>query len=180
MKMRYSVVIVLIVLSHHAFCENIQIQSIEPMPGFEKVGGPAFGESVESYRGQGLVQYLSDSKIMINSKMYFIDKSCEKLISSEEIRRASIVKFELNKQARINNIEVVVQLTITGKIDRIDSNALVLDDQYFPLDLFITYHDITGNQIGHYDINKGDFVGLTVNKEENVKSLWYLNGHYMY
>jgi len=170
----------MVVFNHQVFCENIQIQSIDPMPGFEKVGGPAFGESIESYSGKGLVQYVSESKIIINSKMFFIDSSCINQISDNQVRQGSIVKYELNKQARIINIELVIQLTVTGKIDRIDRNAVVLNDQYYLLDLFMTYHDIAGKQIGHYDIKKGDFVGLTLDQDDNVKSLWYLNGHYMY
>jgi len=181
MKIRYLIILLLIIFcSHQGYCENIQIDTIAPMPGFEKVGGPAFGESVENYSGQGLVQYISDLKIIINSKMFFIEKSCENQISSGQIRRASIVKYELNKQARIHAIECVVQLAATGKIDRINSDELVVDDQYYLIDLFVTYHEISGDQISRFDFKKGAFVGLTFNEEEKVHSIWYLNGHYIY
>jgi hypothetical protein len=179
MKTIYLLVL-LFVFSHIGFCETIQIQTIDSMPGFEKVGGPAFGESVKSYSGQGLVQYVSDSKIIINSKMFLIDKDCKDKIVSGQIKKAYIVTYELNKQARIKDIVCVVQLAVTGKIDRIDGEAVVVNDHYYPLDLFITYHDIDGHNIGHYDIEKGDFVGLALKKEGNVSELWYLNGHYMY
>jgi hypothetical protein len=180
MKTKYFIMILLIICSHSGYCENIQIKTIDPMPGFEKVGGPAFGESVKSYSGQGLVQYVSDLKIIINSKMFFIDKSCEDQISSSQIRKASIVKYELNKQARIKNIERVVQLNATGKIDRINSDELVIDDQYYLFDLFVTYHEITGDKIDRFDFKKGDFVGVTLNEERKVRTLWHLNGHYLY
>jgi hypothetical protein len=179
MKTIYSLIL-LFVFSHIGLCENIRIQTIDPMQGFEKVGGPAFGESVESYSGQGLVQYVSNLKLMINSKMYFIDKSCVKQITSGQIEQGRIVKYELNKQAKIKYLEILVLLTVIGNIDRIDSDAVVVNDHYYPLDLFITYHDIDGHNIGYYDIKKGDFVGLALKKEGNVSELWYLNGHYMY
>jgi hypothetical protein len=179
MKILYSLII-LFAFCYYGYCESIQIQTIDPMPGFEKVGGPAFGEPVESYSGQGLVQYVSESKIMINSKMYFIDNSCVNQITSGQIVKASIVKYALNKHGKIINIEIVVQLTATGKIDRIDREAVVVNDIYHLLDLFINYHDINGHNIGHYDLNKRDFVGLVLNKDNNVRAIWYLNGHNLY
>jgi len=180
MKKFFSIILLLLTISQPAYCEDIHIQSIEPMPGFEKVGGPAFGEAVKSYSGQGLVQFVSDSKIMINSKMYFMDDTCAALITSGQIQKASIVTYKLNKQAMIIKLEIVAQLTVTGKIDRIDSNALVINDHYYPLSHFVSYDDISGDRISHYDLNKNDFVGLTFNQEQEIKSVWYLNGYYLY
>jgi len=177
---RCTMILLLFVFSHYGFCENIHIQTINPMPGFEKVGGPAFGEKVTSYSGQGLVQYVSESRIMINSKMYFMNKACENQTATGQIRKACIVKYTLNKQAVINNLVLIVQLKNTGKVDRIDDDAVVINDHFYKLGLFITYHDISGYNTSHYNIKKGDFVGVTFNKENHVKSLWYLNGHYLY
>ena len=180
MKKLLSIIILLLTISQSGYCKDIQIQSIEPMPGFEKVGGPAFGEAVKSYSGQGLVQFVSDTKIMINSKMYFMDDACVAQITSGQIQKASIVTFKLNKQAMIIKLDIVAQLTVTGKIDRIDSNALIINDHYYKLSHFVTYYDISGDKISHYDIDKNDFVGLTFNKEQEINSVWYLNGYYLY
>jgi len=180
MKIIMYTTICLLVMSINGLCDTIQIESIDPMPGFESVGGPAFGEPVESFSGKGLVQYISESKIMINSKMYFIDSSCLPLIVSNRISRACIVAYELNKQARIKQLDVIARLAVIGTINRINSNELVINDHFYKFGIYATYHNVFGNQISQYDINKGDFVGLIFNKDSDIRSLWHLNGFYMY
>lgn len=166
----------------NGFCQDIHIQPIDPMPGFESVGGPAFGEPVSEYSGKGLVQYVTSSKIIINSKMYFVEPGspCVQQITSGEIKQTSIVSFELNEQSQINFLKKIVQLNDTGIIDRITDSAVVYSDHFRELFLYATYHDISGNEINRYDFNKGTFIGLTLNKDNEITSLWKLDGHYMY
>jgi len=180
MKALRLTLIFLFVITFQAYSENININEIDPMPGFEKVTGPAFGEPVESYSGQGLVQYVSGSKIIINSKVFFIDESCKIETPGDQLQNSCIVKYELNKRARIISIKTVVQLILTGNIDRITSNEIVVDDQYFKFSLFATYHNTKGKHISRLAIEKGNFVGLALNKESKVESLWFLNGHIIY
>ena len=166
----------------NALCDNIQIESIEPMPDFTNVGGPVFGEPVSSYSGKGLVQYVSKSKIMINSKMYFVDQTspCIKMIETQNIQPASIVSYTLNKKACVNHLELIVQLDYTDRLDRMDNNAAVCNDTYRDFYIHISFHDISGDRISRYDFDNGDYVGMVVNKNREIESLWQLNGHYMY
>ncbi|MBF0450179.1 MAG: hypothetical protein HQK75_05715 [Candidatus Magnetomorum sp.] len=182
MKIFYITFLLLVSLGTNGFCENIHIQSIDPMPGFESVGGPAFGEPVSTYSGKGIVQYITATKIMINSKMYLVDPSsaCVHQITSGEIRQSSIVSYELNELAHVSKLTLVVQLTDTGIINRITDNEVIYSDHYRALFLYVICYDITGEEINRYDLQKGDFIGLTVNKENEIDSLWKLDGHYMY
>jgi len=182
MKLLNITIVLLTCLMTNGYCESIQIQSIDPMPGFESVGGPAFGESVSSYSGKGIVQYVSNGKIIINSKMYFIEPSsqCVQQIASGEIKQSSIVSFELNKLAQVNYLSLIVQLNDTGKIDRISDDGLTYNDHYRKLFLYVTYHDITGISVNRYDFQEGDFIGLTINENNEISSIWNLSSHYLY
>jgi len=180
MKIKYSIILIFSIYCMHGFCENIQIKPIDKLPEFKNVGGPAFGEPVKSYSGKGLVQYVSDSKMIINSKMYFLDSSCVPLITSDKIRTGSIVSYALNKQAHITNLTLVVKLAVIGRIDRIDTDAIICDDHYYKFSLYVTYHSFNAEKLGKYDFEKGCYVGLTFNKERKINSIWYLNGHYLY
>jgi len=163
-------------------CENISIQPISPLPDFENIGGPAFGEPVDNLDGKGLVQYVTPSKIIINSKMYNVDPKspCTKQITSGEIRIASIVSFKLNNQAYVNELQTIVKFNDIGSIYRISDDHVVYNDIYKSFSLYISYHDITGNDINRYDFDKGTFIGLKLNEDNEITSMWKLDGHYMY
>jgi len=163
-------------------CENITIQPIEPLPAFKEVGGPAFGEPVDTFEGKGLIQYVTPSKIIINSKMYLVDpnSACTEQIISGEIRIASIVSFKLNEQAYVNELKIIVIFNDIGIIYRMSDDHIVYNDIYKSFSLYMSYHDITGNDINKYDFNKGTFIGLTFNNDNEITSLWKLDGHYMY
>jgi hypothetical protein len=166
----------------NGLCETIHIKDIDPMPGFESIGGPAFGEEVSSYSGKGLVQFVSQDKIIINSKMYLIDSSsqCIQQISTGQIKRACIVSYELNDLAQVNLLNLIVQLDDTGKIDRITYDGLIYNDHYRKIFLYVSFHDITGKDINRHEFDIGDFIGLTINENNEIKSLWQLDGHYLY
>jgi len=179
---KYYIILFLLIFATNGLCDSVQIESIDPMPDFKNVGGPAFGEKVKSYSGKGLVQYVSSTKMMINSKMYFVDQTspCVEMIETHQIKRASIVSFTLNKKASVNQLKLIVQLDFTGILDRMDDIAVVCDDTYRELYIHASFHDISDRAITRYDFDIGDFIGMTVNQDRQIESLWYLNGYFLY
>jgi len=171
-----------LLLCPKAFCGNIFIEPIEPVPGFQNIGGPAFGESMPFDTGKGLVQLVTSTRIMINSNLYYIDQTsgCEQQIQIQNIQPASVVSFELNQRSQVKKLTLITQLDQTGMLDRIDDKSVVCDDQYRKLYTWTTYHDVSGNLISKSNFVKGNYIGMTLNKDGAANSLWQLNGYYVY
>jgi hypothetical protein len=182
-----GVVLIISGLSWHAWSQDIDIHPISPPPGFEPLGGPGIGENIGPKKGIGIIQKISSSEIIINSKLYRISPDIKKkkikdprLLKDYILMNGSIVSFQLNNLGEIVDCKKIGQIHKFCWINSIDDEGIVCNDQYRKLSSSYTFKDIEGKAIPKSAFNEGDRVGLLFDDNKQVLSIWKLNDFLLY
>jgi hypothetical protein len=174
-------------LSYNLIAQDIDIQPINPPPGFESVEGPVTGENLQSLTGKGIIQKVNSNHIIISSKLYYIAADIkEKKIESSSyfkenaLTRGSIVTFELNNRGELVDYQKIGQIHTFCKIDRISDKCVVCNDQYRKFSKSILFYDINAKKLSRSDLQKGNRVGLTLDSKRHVITIWKVNNFLLY
>lgn len=182
------IVILLITgLSWQAWSQDIDIHTISPPPGFEPLGGPGVGENVESKTGIGIIQKVTSSELIVNSKLFRISSDIQKKeikdlsrIKDYILMKGSVISYELNNTGEIIACQKIGQIHSFCQIDRINSTCIVCNDEYRKFASGLTFKNIEGKSIPGSYFNRGDSVGLSFDDNKQVVSIWKLNNFLLY
>jgi len=180
-------ILLIISLSWSVWSQDIDIQSISPPPGFEPLGGPGVGENMESKTGIGIIQKVTSSELIVNSKLFRISSDIQKKeikdpskIKDYILMKGTVISYELNNNGEIVACQKIGQIHSFCQIDRINSTCVVCNDEYRKLAAGITFKNTEGKSLPRSAFNRGDRVGLLFDDNKQVLSIWKLNNFLLY
>jgi hypothetical protein len=159
------------------FAQNITIDPVAPPPGMSPP--PQTGETDIHSSDKGIIQKVSETDLIINSKRYLISKHMKKKkmtkisdLRKYSLSRGSIVKFDLNKKGEIIAIEKQNQLHSFCIIDRIDHNGIVCNDRYYRFSAKVKFYNSDCSSLSRSFFKIQTKVGLEFNQDRQLIGVW--------